>query len=294
MAKHAAVASRPEVARATASRPSRHLAPRPEKLPAEWVERVFGREELTLPKVVIGFCWFLIELGSLYGGLPWLGGVFGVVAAIGALQTCREWKRVGSQPNRLVAALGAGGMPVAAVWGVAVCGLVALVVPAAALVAAVLRRRHRTPLLAAAGATVRSSAVIGLAAAAPVLVFRISDIGALLLIGLISGYDMGRFLVGAGSSSLFVGPVAGIVVVGVLTFAVSVAVEIFEMKPFVDASHAWVFGGIIAVTAPLGELIGSVVLPHGSAPAPALRRLDSLMLAGPAWLFLLWNYLGAG
>jgi hypothetical protein len=255
---------------------------------------LFGSDELSIAKVIVGFCWFAIELGSLYAGLPLLGGVFGVVAAVGALQTCREWKRVGSQPNRLVAAVGAGGMPVAAIWGVAVCGLVALVLPVGALVAAVLRRRHRTPLLAAAGATVRSSAVIGLAAASPVLVFRISDVGALLLIVLISGYDMGRFLVGAGSASQIVGPIAGIVVVAVLTFAVSVAVEIFEMKPFVDYSHAWVFGGVIAFTAPLGELIGSVVLPHGSAPAPALRRLDSLMLAGPAWLFLLWNYLGVG
>ncbi|MCX7619507.1 MAG: hypothetical protein N2037_01535 [Acidimicrobiales bacterium] len=291
-----AVSRRGEARKANPGRsarpPTRGKAGRPERLPAEWVERVFGRDELKLARVIVGFAWFLIELGCFYGGLVWLGAVFALVAAVGALQTCREWRRVGSQPNRFVAALGAGGMPLAAGWGIALCGLVLLALPVAAVAAALLRRRRRTPLLAAAGATVRSSALIGLAAAAPVLVFRVSDVGALLLIVLISGYDLGRYLVGAGSSSPLAGPIAGIVVAGVLTFSVSVAVEIFEMKPFADAGHAWVFGGVVAFTAPLGELVGSMVLPHASAPAPALRRLDSLMLAGPAWLFLLWNYLG--
>jgi hypothetical protein len=43
------------------------------------------------------------------------------------------------------------------------------------------------------------------------------------------------------------------------------------------------FGILAAVLCPLGQLFGSVILPRADAPASALRRLDSLLLLGPAW-----------
>jgi hypothetical protein len=34
------------------------------------------------------------------------------------------------------------------------------------------------------------------------------------------------------------------------------------------------------------------VLPSASAEAPALRRIDVLMVAAPIWLAAMWGYLG--
>jgi hypothetical protein len=44
-----------------------------------------------------------------------------------------------------------------------------------------------------------------------------------------------------------------------------------------------VFGGAVAVLAPLGQLFASALLPAAGAPASGLRRLDSLLLAAPLW-----------
>ena len=57
-------------------------------------------------------------------------------------------------------------------------------------------------------------------------------------------------------------------------------------------SHVERFGGVVGLCAPFGEVAASLTLPAASAEAPALRRLDSLMVAGPAFLVLFWSYLG--
>jgi hypothetical protein len=36
--------------------------------------------------------------------------------------------------------------------------------------------------------------------------------------------------------------------------------------------------------------MGSAVLPRSDAPASALRRLDSLLVLGPAWVVAIWSY----
>ena len=48
----------------------------------------------------------------------------------------------------------------------------------------------------------------------------------------------------------------------------------------------FVFGGFAALLCPLGQVVASALLPRADAPAPALRRLDSLLLLGPTWPFL--------
>jgi hypothetical protein len=47
-----------------------------------------------------------------------------------------------------------------------------------------------------------------------------------------------------------------------------------------------VFGGFAAFCCPLGQIAASAILPSADARAPALRRLDSLLLLGPAWALL--------
>ena len=254
--------------------------------------RVFAMPDLHGPRIRVGVLWGVVLAGAFWAGLPWLGALYGLIAAIAALQAGREWRKVGSQPNRLVAALGAGGMPVAAIWGVGLTGAVAIAVVVLALVAALLRRRRRKPFLSSAGMTVRISVFVGLAAASPVLMYRTSIVGALLLIGFVTAFDVGNFMVGAEAATPLPGIFAGLIVVGVGAFAISVLVSVFELEPFADAQHPWIFGGVVGLCAPFGEVAASLTLPAASAEAPALRRLDSLMVAGPAFLVLFWSYLG--
>jgi len=69
-----------------------------------------------------------------------------------------------------------------------------------------------------------------------------------------------------------------------------VVVLFFSIPPFNSATQAWVVGGLVAVLCPLSQMAASLLLPRAGARAPALRRLDSYLLTGPAWLWLLWNF----
>jgi hypothetical protein len=64
-------------------------------------------------------------------------------------------------------------------------------------------------------------------------------------------------------------------------FAVSAA----GFPPF-EIGNSLGFALLAAVLAPAGQLLASLVLPAAGAPAPAVRRLDSLLLLAPAWALL--------
>lgn len=125
----------------------------------------------------------------------------------------------------------------------------------------------------------------------PVLVYRTNPAAAVVLVLLVSAYEMGDFVNGSEAAGAFAGPLAGMICVGVVAFAIGVVVTLFEVEPFNSATHAWVVGGLVAVLCPLSQIGASLVLPRAGAWAPALRRLDSYLLTGPAWLWLLWNFI---
>ena len=93
-----------------------------------------------------------------------------------------------------------------------------------------------------------------------------------------SAYETGDFIVGSGSSGSVEGPVAG----GAAVVVTALAVAALGFPPF-GMGEAVVFGVIVAPLAFAGQLAGSLVLPHARAFAPALRRVDSLLLAAPVW-----------
>jgi len=193
---------------------------------------------------------------------------------------------------QLVAGLIGVALPLAAAFGAALVGLVALVAVLACLIAAVATtrgrsRRGRPVALAVAGVTLRSGFFTGVGAASAVLVARTDTVGFVVLLVLVSAYEVGDYLVGTGASTPIEGPLAGMAAVAVLTFALSV----FQLGPF-DSQAAWVFGGMVAATAPLGTFLGSALVPAASAGGPGLRRLDAWLVAGPAWAWMLWSYLG--
>src|SRR5690606_7046160 len=110
------------------------------------------------------------------------------------------------------------------------------------------------------------------------------DIGAAAtLFVLVSAYEFGDFLVGSGASNPVEGPASGMLAVAVLTGALVVV----PPPPFESASLL-LFGVIVLVTAPIGQVVASAILPRAGAPARALRRLDSYLVAAPVWLVLMW------
>ncbi len=100
----------------------------------------------------------------------------------------------------------------------------------------------------------------------------------IVLLFLAAAYDVGDYLVGSASANAIEGPLAGIIGVVVMTFAAAVV-----DPPGFDGG-VWAFGLLAAVLCPLGPLAASAILPRAAAFAPALRRLDSLLLVGPVWL----------
>jgi len=172
------------------------------------------------------------------------------------------------------AALVAAGVGLA---GVAAVAAVVLVVTVAwEPVAGALHQPARAQVSVAL--TLAATLSIGLAAASPVLVRHVGLVEAAVLVALVVVYDASAYLVGTGAASPWEGPAAG----AAFILAVTLAVAALFVPPFRGATP-WLFGFLTAVLAPLGPYAASAVLPEPSSRAPALRRLDSLLVVGPVW-----------
>lgn len=234
------------------------------------------------PHVLLGVGWFVLVTGAATIGRFGICALFAAVGGIASLQTVRDWRARGYDADRVVAASAVVAMAVAglvsavAVLAVAVVGLVVTVA------ADSMSRRH------AIVATVRSWLPIGVCIGACVVIAR-ADMGAfVILFVLVSAFEVGNYLVGTGSNSVFEGPVAGMAAVLVITFAEAV----FQLGPF-DTRAAWIFGAVVAVLAPLGAPVASAVASSARAAGPALRRLDAWMVVAPMWAWMLHNWLVA-
>jgi hypothetical protein len=230
------------------------------------------------PRVRLGLGWFLLALPALVLGPLTTALLYGVVAAIAAAQTARCWRKRRLRPSEGVAAAGAGLISAGAVLGAGGLGLGLLAATGAALAAANADARSRNPLLVDAGWTLQCALGPGLAAGSMVLLVHYEIGAAIALLLLVSAYEIGDYLVGSGGSSVLEGPAAGLAAIVVVTFVISV----LAVPPF-DFTTAWLFGGLVGVLAPAGQLLASALLPSAASPASGLRRLDSLLLAGPVW-----------
>lgn len=254
------------------------------------MDRLVSAYDTDGPKVRLGVAWFALAIGATFLGGWALAALFAAAAAVAALQAAAAWRRGGRRPSRLVAGLGAGLMPLGAAAGTALAGAIALGMVAASILAAVVEKaagRTRQPSLAIAGLTVRCGFFVGLAGSSAVILGRTSTTALAVMIVLVSAFEVGDYLMGTGSANPVVGPVAGIAAVLVLTFGLAVV----QFAPF-DNDSAWVFGGLVAVLAPLGRFTGSTLLPRADARAQALRRLDSYLLVAPVWAWAMWGYVG--
>jgi hypothetical protein len=190
-------------------------------------------------------------------------------------------KAWGSVSWQVDAATGLGALPVLAALGgtkVAVVALVIVAIAAVGCAAAPDGARLRGPggRLAAAG-ILCLSAVPALAGGSFVLVRSESVVAAVVLLGLVSAYEAGDYIVGSGASNSLEGPLAGITTATLLALPLALVL----VEPF-DAAGV-VLLGFIALACPLGQIVASAALPGAGAYAPALRRIDTLLILAPLW-----------
>ncbi len=251
-----------------------------------WIQRFVAGYMTEGPRVRMGIVWFVAVVVAAAVGMVAVAVLFGALAGVAAIQTASSWRRTGYKVNPLIAGISAALIPLGATLGIGLAGVAALLVVGVSLVASVIDSDRNTSVVVRTGVLVRSSFFVGLAAGAAVLIARTDAAALVTLLVLVSGYEVGDYLVGTGANNPVEGPVAGIAAVLVLTFAISV----FEFAPF-ETGSAWVFGGLATALAPLGPFVASALVPAADAPVPALRRLDSWLLVAPIWMWMLWSYL---
>ena len=230
------------------------------------------------PRVRLGLLWFVVAFVALVlGPLP-AAVLYGGTGAVAAAQTARAWRRRKQRPHRVIAAALGGGLALGASFGPGVAGAALLAGTGAAVYVAATDAKSRAPILEGAGWTLQCGLPVGVAAMSMVLLARLDQGSAIALLLLVSAYETGDYLIGSGARNPYEGPLAGIAAITVVTFIVSsLSISAF------DVGQAWVFGAVVAILAPLGQLLASALLPTAGAPASGLRRLDSLLLAAPVW-----------
>jgi sulfur-carrier protein len=250
-------------------------APLPERPPAPPLAVLPTADR---PHVRLGLAWTAVTVGVAIGGrIPlalWLGGA----AAIAAAQVVRVWVARGERPISVFAVAGAAAMPLAAISGTGVLIQVTLALVVVTFVQR-LRVATKAPFRDVA-LTVLVAMTLGLAAAAPVLLRGLGLAAPLALLAFAAAHDMGSYLVGTGATATWEGPVAGIAAVACVTLFVAVLVPSFT------GAGSFLLGVVAGILAPLGPLAASALLGDRSASAPALRRLDSLLLMGPIWAWV--------
>ncbi len=235
------------------------------------------------PTIGLSVGWFvsIVVAMSISGWL--VAAVVVPVAAIAGLQTGHAWSRY-VPSDRRVSALFAAVLALSGLAGTFGLGLGVVVLAFAGLAYSHLGVLHKSDqdVTRFAGVLVRSSLPVGLAAGSLIVLTGRGVGAAIALFLLVSGYEVGDYLVGSGSANAVEGPIAGVAVLAVVGAGLALA----KPLPF-DGPSAISFSILTAACCPLGQIFGSAILPRGDAWAPGLRRLDSLLLAGPLWLLLL-------
>jgi hypothetical protein len=230
------------------------------------------------PRVRLGIGWFALALAAVFASPVSAALVYGVAAGWAARQIVRAWGSVAWQAD-LAIALGA--VPVLAALGGTRLLIGALCVGALVAIGAVCapdgeRMTGRGGRVAALGILLLAI-VPSVGAASMVLVRGDSRVSAVVLFLLVSAYEMGDFVVGSGASNSLEGPLAGITTALLVGFPLAVML----VSPFDDAGA--VLLGFAAAACPFGQVAASALLPNAGASAPALRRIDTLLVLGPLW-----------
>ena len=230
------------------------------------------------PRVRLGVAWFVGAIAAAVLAPFTIAVVLAVAAGFAGRQIVRAWGSIQWQADL---AAGLGAVPVlAALLGTKAVVAAAVVALLVAVGASFAPDGPRLPgsggRLAAAGILVLA-VVPALGAACVVLVRTESVIAAVVLIVLASAYEVGDYIVGSGASNPVEGPLAGVTTATL----VSLPLAIILVEPYNDAGMALI--AFTALACPLGQVVASAVLPGAGAHAPALRRIDTLLVLAPLW-----------
>lgn len=237
-------------------------------------------------QIAVGGGWFLVVTAGLWLGTWPLAVVLAPAAGLAAGQTARSWWARGERADVALALLMATLAPLTAAWHTAIFGALLVGGSLVSLLSAAAQRGPSTSPLRDAGFTIQAWMPVGLAAASMVLVHRYEPGAAVWLLCITAMYDAGDYLIGAGASNPFQGPLAGMVAIAVVCFTL----VIIGVPPF-DTDSAARFGVLAVAATPLGVLLAGVILPDPDATAGGLRRLDSLLVIAPLWAWTVGRYL---
>ena len=292
------VQQRPGVAQSgSASRGGRGRGPKPgtwrakrqDKYDARIREREarWARNRLSVPyrtdgpRLTFSAIWFGLIMVAAITSPFYVAVLASFAAALAALQTTNAWLP-GLNSARMSAAVAAFAGGIVGFMG-PVGVFVGLVI---AIVAAVLfsfgvpvERYSPSQVIDVMS---RSIVPAGLAAAAIAAIGTIEVSALISMLALVSAYEAGDYLIGSGANNAFEGPISG--VVGLV--GVAFILWIVGPSPFTPQAVILI-SALTAIAAPLGQIAASAMLPHGSAWAPALRRLDSYLVVAPIWLLVL-------
>lgn len=231
------------------------------------------------PRVRLGVAWFIAAVAAVVASTITAALCYAVAAGFAARQIVRAWKSVAWQAD-LAAGL-AGAIVLSAVGGTnVVIGVAVVALVTVVGVAFFHPDGGRLPGTQGriAAALIMIMALVPALGGVTLVLARGHDVTtALVLLLLVSAYEAGDYIVGSGASNFVEGPLAGITTALVLGFPLMLVL----MPPFDDAGPALLV--FLAATLPLGQVMASVLLPRAGAHAPALRRIDTLLLLAPVW-----------
>jgi hypothetical protein len=254
-------------------RPDRPRAPRIDRKRLAVVYDIDG------PRVRFGVAWFVAALLATLLSTFTAAVAFAVAAGFAGRQIVRAWGSVSWQAD---VAAGIAAVPVlaAAVAGVPGAVGTAVLGVAVAVGAACAPDGARFPggagRVAAAG-IMTLALVPALGAACVVLVRADSVIAAAVLVVVASAYELGDYIVGSGASNSIEGPLAGITTASLVALPLALVL----VEPFDTGGVALLV--FAAAACPFGQILASAALPGAGAPAPALRRIDTLLLLALIW-----------
>ncbi len=244
----------------------------------------------------VGVLWFFVALAAATSGRLLSGVLWALLSAVSGYQIVAVWQGSRSDPRsdprsdgsgsvvqlspaelklRLVAAVCAGAVPLLAAYGTGAAGLALILVPLVVL--SVHLASGDSP--GDSTVTIIGAVLPAIAAASVVFAVRIDLWAGLFLVAAVSLYDAGSFLLGAEAGSRWEGPVAGMIGALAVTFTMAA----FHPSPF-DWTTAWLAGVVVTLTCTLGQIVAGICLPSSTSRAGGLRRLDSYIVAGPAFL----------
>lgn len=239
------------------------------------------------PRVRSGVLWFAVTVVAALADRRVLAVLLAVAAALAADELVRlhvpaspalepasrieRAQRFLAAPSRVAAAVAAAALPLAASQGGDSLGAAAVGMTLLLLVGALFGGaldEVTLPLV--------SALALGFAAASPVLLAHLGSGAAVALLVLVAAHDAGSFIVGTGAATSWEGPAAGITAVAVVGFAALVVAQ-----PPLEEDGSATLAILVALLAPLGPPMASVLVGDGVRDARFVRRLDSLLLVGP-------------